>query len=137
MIYQTVYDGSENSPMQIIQAFLLKLFNDTQNDEKKKELDLSKLNIHKLFFDALNLESFFPKRIFYFNGNAKFPFSQQIEDALYEMTVCGSLSRPNPTMVKYNFISLDKTSYDNLDNGIKKFVDKVVEDARNSLRVCQ
>jgi hypothetical protein len=130
MIYQSVYDGAERSPMRIMQAFFGKLHENPQSNEKKKELDLNRVNIHKLFFAAQRDEQSFPKGIFYFNGNIEFPFSQQIEDVLYEMTVCGLLSRPNPTMVKYNFISLDNSSYDSLDNDIKKFVDRVVEDAR-------
>ena len=124
MICESVYSGDNLSPINVMQAFFDRLRQGKFGDE----LDLTKMNIHKLFF-AVQKEQGFPLKSFYFNGNKKFPFSQQIEDVLYEMTVCGMLTRPNPTMMKYNFVSLDTESYDNLDTSLKNIVDTLVQRA--------
>lgn len=125
MINESVYSGAENSPLNIIQAFFKKL----TNDEARDEIDLTKINIHKVFYEYQRKNGF-PLKDFYFNGNAMYPFSQQIEDVLYEMTVCGALTRPNPTMIKYNFVSLGETCYDDLDVNMKERVDNLVESAK-------
>lgn len=124
MFCESVYSGNNQSPINIMQAFFGRLRQGKDHDE----LDLAKMNIHKLFF-TVQKEQGFPLRSFYFNGSQKSPFSQQIEDVLYEMTVCGMLTRPNPTMKKYNFVALDKDSYDNLDASLRDVVDLLVEKA--------
>lgn len=124
MICESVYSGDNLSPINIMQAF----FDRLRQGQFGDELDLAKVNIHKLFF-TVQKEQGFPLKSFYFNGSQKFPFSQQIEDVLYEMTVCGMLTRPNPTMMKYNFVSLDKESYEKLDTPLKEVVDTLVEKA--------
>ncbi len=129
MINESVYSGAENSPLNIIQAFFKKL----TVDEERDEIDLTKINIHKVFYEYQK-DNGFPLKDFYFNGNAVYPFSQQIEDVLYEMTVCGALTRPNPTMIKYNFVSLSETCYENLDRNIKTSVNKLVESAKIMMR---
>ena len=125
MINESVYSGGENSPLNIIQAFFKKFI----DEDARNEIDLTKINIHKIFYE-LQKRKGYPLKSFYFNGNELYPFSQQIEDVLYEMTVCGALTRPNPTMVKYNFVALGESCYDHLDGSTKQNVDELVESAR-------
>ncbi len=132
MSYLSVYSDDVESPINIMQAFFSKL----RSKSDSGTLDLTKIDIHKIFFESQNDEEH-PFKDFYFNGNPKFPFSQQIEDVLYEMTVCGMLTRPNPTMVKYNFVSINENIFDELPEKLQSAIDRLIQNAKKQLETTE
>ena len=127
MAYLSVYSGAAHSPISIIKAFFSQL-NSTQDGT----LNLEKVDIHKEIFE-IKKKYTNEFKTFLFDDDPELPFSQQIEDVLYEMTVCNLLTRPNPTMVKYNIVGIGNSSFDELDQNFQCAVTELTEAVRHQL----
>ena len=92
----------------------------------KDIVDLADKDMHSAVYKEKALHPDVYKSI-KFNDDPTFPYSRQIEDALYELQVCGFLTRPNQTMAKYRLVGVRGYAEKKIDRALRDELNAAAE----------